>query len=196
MARDDRSQSPPAEIKDARISLVGSVDETMAKTLRDELAKVEDGNEPLTIDMTTLGGDPEMARRMVQEIDATRERLGGRRFLFFGKSVVYSAGVTFMAAFPPEDRFLDPEAALLIHCRQSCQTIQLDGPIRAHIPKLTSLLHQFEKGIALEVANFERLIEGTEVSMDELLEKALYNWYLTADEAVERGLVAGVVRPA
>ncbi len=192
MARDDRSQSPPAALRDPRISLMGSVDEAMAQALRDGLADLDEGADPVTIDITTLGGDPEMARRMVHEIDAARERLEQRRLLFYGKSVVYSAGATFMAGFPREDRYLDPEAVLLIHCRQLCQTIELDGPIRSHIPKLTAMIHQLEKGIELEVANFERLIEGSDVTMDELLEKALYNWYVPAEEAVDRGLVAGI----
>lgn len=196
MARDDRAKpaEAPTDIQDVQISLVGSVDEAMAKTLRDELHKLEPEGPPVTIDMTTLGGDPELARRMLLEVDAARERLKGRRLVFYGKSVVYSAGVTFMAGFPPEDRFLDPEAVLLIHCRQLCQTIELDGPIRASIPKLKAMIHQLETGVDLEKGNFERLIEGTDVTMDELLDKALYNWYLPAEEAVQRKLVAGVVK--
>ena len=55
------------------------------------------------------------------------------------------------------------------------------------------MIHQLETGIDLEKENFERLIEGTEVPMDELLEKALYNWYVTAEEAAKRKLVAGIV---
>jgi hypothetical protein len=29
--------------------------------------------------------------------------------------------------------------------------------------------------------------------MDELLEKALYNWYLSAEDALKRGLIGGIV---
>ncbi|MGX7950993.1 peptidase S14 [Tsuneonella sp. HG249] len=177
----------------ADISLVGPVDEAMACKLREALENAEKADGPLIIDMTTLGGDPEMARRMIVEVDAARERLKGRRIVFVGKTVVYSAGCTFMAAFPPEDRYLDTDTTLLIHCRQLQQTIELDGPIRAHLPKLQSMIHQFESGIELEKGNFERLIEGTSVKMDELLEKALYNWYVPAGEALERGLIAGIV---
>jgi hypothetical protein len=195
MAREDREKSKPKTNAKADISLVGSVDETMACKLRDALAEAGGGQGPLTIDMTTLGGDPEMARRMIVEVDAARERLGGRRLVFVGKTVVYSAGCTFMAAFPREDRYLDAEATLLIHCRQSQETIELDGPIRASIPKLRAKIHEFETGVALEKGNFERLIEGSDITMEELLEKALYNWYLPAKEACERGLIAGVLEP-
>lgn len=192
MARDDNRRQPDAAAK-ADISLIGPVDEAMACKLRDHLAEAGDGQGSLTIDLTTLGGDPEMARRMIAELDAARERMKGRRLIFLGKSVVYSAGVTFMAGFPRENRYLEADTMLLIHCRQLCQTIQLDGPLRTSIPKIKGMLHQLETGVKLEEDNFGRLIEGSDVSMDELVEKAFYNWYVPAREAVERGLVAGYV---
>jgi ATP-dependent protease ClpP protease subunit len=193
MAREDREKPRPDATATADISLVGPVDEAMTCKLRDALAEVESSSDPLTIDMTTLGGDPEMARRMIVEIDAARQRMKNRRFVFVGKTVVYSAGCTFMAAFPPQDRYLTADAVLLIHCRQLCKTMQLDGPIRSSVPLLRAMIHQLETGIELEKDNFERLIEGTQVSMDELLEKALYNWYVPAKEALDRGLVAGII---
>jgi hypothetical protein len=193
MARDDRLQGAPAAILTPQVSLLGSVDEAMAQQLRDALADPGEGDEPFTVELTTLGGGADIARRMVLEVDQARGRFGKRRLMFLGKTVVYSAGVTFMAAFPRADRFLTRDARLLIHCRQLERTIELQGPIRASKPMVQALLHEFETGIALEVENFERLIEGSDVAMDELLEKALYNWYLTAEEAVERGLVAGFV---
>lgn len=193
MARDDRKRTAPSITDTADLSLVGTVDEAMACKLRDALAQADDSDAPYTIDMTTLGGDPEMARRMMVEIDAARARLKNRRYVFIGKTVVYSAGVTFMAAFPAQDRYLNADSTLLIHCRQLDQTIELDGPIRASIPKMEAMIHQLETGVALEEDNFRRLIEGSDVSMDELLEKALYNWYVPAIEARERGLVADVI---
>ena len=193
MARDDRREDRPEVAAKADISLVGTVDQAMAATLRDALAAADGGEGPVTIDLTTLGGDPEMARRMIVEIDAARERLKGRRLVFVGQTAVYSAGCTFMAGFPRADRYLTRDAKLLIHCRQSQETIELDGPIRASIPKLRAKIHEFETGVELEKANFARLIEGSDVTMDELLEKALYNWYVPAEEAAERGLVAGIV---
>ena len=71
--------------------------------------------------------------------------------------------------------------------------MELYGPLRTSIPYLKAMLHQLETGVELEKDNFERLIAGSDVSMDELLEKALYNWYVPAKEACERGLVAGIV---
>lgn len=193
MAREDREKPKPDAAAKADISLVGTVDQAMAEKLRDRLAEAEAGDGPLIIDMTTLGGDPEMARRMIVELDAARERLKDRRLVFVGKTAVYSAGCTFMAGFPRDDRYLTGDATLLIHCRQSTETLELDGPIRNHLARLQAKLSEFETGVELEKENFARLIERTDVSMDELLEKALYNWYVPAEEAVQRGLVAAII---
>ena len=82
---------------------------------------------------------------------------------------------------------------LLIHCRQLEKTLEISGQMRGSRPKVAALLHQIDIGVDLEVENFERLIAGSDVPMDELLEKALYNWYVSADEAMDRGLVAGLI---
>jgi len=175
---------------------MGEVTEDMACSLVEQLAKVEDGDEPVTFEISTLGGDAEFARRMVLEVDLARERLKPRRLVFLGKTIVYSAGVTLMSAFPREDRFLTSDATLLIHCRQLDKTVEISGPMRSSLPQVRSLCHQIELGLEREEANFQRLIEGSDVTMDELLGKALCNWYVPAAEALERGLIAGVVDPA
>ena len=185
--------APPAGILTPQVSLLGTVDDQMVRSMLDQLAEVPDGDDPVTLEVTTLGGDAEMGRRAMLEVDLARERLKPRRFVFLGKSVVYSAGVTMMAGFPREDRFLASDAMLLIHCRQLDEDLKLSGPIRSSLPKLRSKCHEIETGVELEEEGFRRLIEGSEVSMDELLEKALYNWYVPAEEAVELGLVAGIV---
>jgi ATP-dependent protease ClpP protease subunit len=195
MAREDTVKLP-AGILEAQVSLMGEVTEDMACSLVEQLAKIEAGDEPVTFEISTLGGDAEFARRMVLEVDLARERLKPRRLVFLGKTVVYSAGVTLMSAFPREDRFLTSDATLLIHCRQLDKTVEISGPMRSSLPQVRSLCHQIELGLEREEANFLRLIEGSDVKMGELLEKALCNWYVPAAEALERGLIAGVVDPA
>lgn len=192
MAREDPKTSAPPEITKPQISLIGEVAEATVECLRDNLADPE-GDGPITIEVTTLGGDAEMARRAVLEIDSARERLKPRRLLFLGKTIVYSAGVTIMAGFPREDRFLSHDAVLLIHSRQLKKTLEIEGPLRPTVPMIKALLHQLECGIELEEQNFKRLIAGSKLTLDELLDRALYNWYVPAEEAVERGLVAGIV---
>ena len=192
MARDD---APTIEVNphDPELSLWGEVTEDSFPEFLGQLHGTERGDGPVTLEVCTLGGDAETARRMVLEIDLARERLKPRRLMFLGKTTVYSAGVTLMAGFPREDRFLTRDAMLLIHCRQLEKALEISGPMRASRAEVESLLHQIDCGLRLEKENFGRLIEGSDVSMDELLEKALYNWYVPADEAVRRGLVAGLV---
>jgi ATP-dependent protease ClpP protease subunit len=194
MARGNPDIKMPAELANPQIVLLGEVDEQMAADLRDKLRALDECDGPIAVEITTPGGDAEMARRMTKDIDDARERRKPGRLVFCGKTMVYSAGVTLMAACPREDRFLSEDAMLLIHCRQLSKTVELDGPVRGSIPKVKALLHQLETGLELEKSNFERLIAGSDVSMNELLEKALYNWYLPAAEAVERGLVAGIAK--
>lgn len=193
MARGDRGMDAPAGVLDAQISLLGEVSDSMAEGLRIQLRDLGPGDGPVALEMTSLGGDAEMARRMVLDIGQARDRLKPRRLVFLGKTVVYSAGVTVMSAFPREDRFLTADAMLLIHCRQLDKTVEIEGPMRASMPEVEALLHQLKTGIELETRNFQRLVEGSRVTLDEVLERALYNWYVPADEALQLGLVAGIV---
>ena len=190
----DRTQTAaPAGILDAQVSLVGSIDDALIRSMLEQLAKVPDGDDPVVLELTTLGGDAEMGRRAMLEVELARERLQPRRMVFVGKTVVYSAGVTLMSGFPREDRFLTADAALLIHCRQLEKTLELQGPLRGSLPLVEALCHELKTGIALETENFERLIAGSDVAIDELREKALYNWYVPAKEALSRRLIAGIV---
>ena len=193
MARDEtRPQAHPEILDSPQISLVGDIDKFSVERFLDGLARAEQAGGDIALELTTLGGDAEMARRIVLEIDRARARLPGR-LLFLGKTVVYSAGATIMSAFPRGDRWLSADAMLMIHCRKLDKTVELAGPIRSSLPQIEALKAQIETGIALEERNFRRLIEGSDVSLDEVFERALYNWYLTAEEAVARGLVGGIM---
>lgn len=99
-----------------------------------------------------------------------------------------------MSAFPWRDRYLSCDTMLLIHCRQLDKSLELSGPMRGSRAKVQALLHEIDTGVDLEVRTFfERLIEGSDVSFGEITDRALYNWYVRADEAAKRGLVAGLV---
>ena len=65
--------------------------------------------------------------------------------------------------------------------------------MRASLPKLRAACAQVELGIELEQDTFRRLIEGSDIALEEICDKALHNWYVPAEEALERGLVAGLV---
>lgn len=192
MARQD---GPAIQVDphEPQVSHWGEVTEDSFPDFLKQLHEAEKGDGPVTVEFSTLGGDAETARRMVLELDLARERLKPRQLVFLGKTTVYSAGVTVMAGFPREDRFLTRDTMLLIHCRQLEKTLEISAPMRGSRAQVDALLHQIDCGVRLEEANFERLIEGSDVGMDELLERALYNWYVPADEALRRGLVAGLV---
>lgn len=183
----------PACLTSPQISLLGEVLENMMDAFFAQLADAEKGDGDIALQITTPGGDAELGRRLVLEIQEARKRLGSRRFLFLGKTQVYSAGVTLMSAFPRNDRYLTSDAVLLIHGRQLEETIEITGPMRASLTKVQALQEQIEIGLKHEEENFRRLIEGSNIGLEEVCRKALHNWYLPAREALERGLIAGLI---
>ncbi|KQR83240.1 ClpP family protease [Sphingomonas sp. Leaf343] len=173
------------------IQLYGPVNEAMYATFKDQLAAAP-GDGPLVLSLTTLGGDPEMARAMGDSIRLLRDYTG-RETLFLGKVAVYSAGATLMAAFPADSRFLTKNSRVMIHERQMQSTIQLNGPLNSLSWTLKAKLHEIEDSINIQNEGFEDLIRGTRVTMEQLLEKAPANWYIEAEEARSLGLVLDVI---
>jgi ATP-dependent protease ClpP protease subunit len=189
--RDDDGRRSEVTLDHVHVSLVGELLDESAKDFLDQLHKAPT-DEPLAIvEVTTVGGDAELARRIVLDIDTFRGRF--KRLLFVGKTQVYSAGVTIMSAFPKADRYLSRDASLLINCRQLDKTVEISGAMRSSLPKVEALVEQLQTGLKLEEENFKHLIEGSDISMEELLSKAVNNWYLTAEEAQGRGLVAALL---
>ena len=183
--------APPSALARPQLSIFGDIETASAERLLCRMGELADEEGDLVLEVTTIGGDAEMARRIVLDIEQVRARRGGR-FLCLGKTIVYSAGVTIMSAFPRADRWLSPDTRLMIHGRQLEKTLTLSGPMRASLPQIDGLHAEIRNGLQLEEEGFRRLIEGSDITLDELLGKATHNWYLTAQEAVERGLVAGL----
>ena len=103
----DQSSDRQKVLTAPQLRLIGTVDEAMYAEFRNQLsAAPEEG--PLVIALTTLGGNPEIARAMADDVRLLRD--AGRTMLFLGKASVYSAGATFMAGFPVECRFLTRNA--------------------------------------------------------------------------------------
>src|SRR4051794_33040053 len=101
----------------AHASLLGELTDDRAADFLRQLTDMPRNTHTAIIEVTTNGGDAELARRLVLEIELARKRLG-RRFVFVGKTQVHSAGITIMSAFPREDRYLSRDSTLLIHGRQ------------------------------------------------------------------------------
>jgi len=174
------------------VELLGSLtDQSAAKFLHD-LRDVPDGTGPILICVTTPGGEAEMARRIVLEIERLRAR-SGRRLVFVGKTECYSAGMTIMSAFPVEDRFLTSDCWLLIHSRQFEKSISISGPLRDSLAQIEALASQIRVGMQFEEEDFKRLIDGSDISFEELTKEAPSNWYLPAAKARERRLIADII---
>ena len=174
-----------------QIQLHGTVDDAMYNNFKSQLAAATDDG-PLVVSITTLGGDPEMARAMGDTIRLLREYTG-RETLFLGKVAVYSAGATFMSAFPADKRFLTRGSRLMIHERIMNSTVQLSGPLNTLAPVLLAKLNEIQDSIRIQDEGFAALVEGSKVSLDQLRAKAPSNWYIEAEEARDLGLVLDII---
>jgi ATP-dependent protease ClpP protease subunit len=101
--------------------------------------------------------------------------------------------VTVMAGFPCTHRYLARDAMLLIHGRRVVAQEIAAGPLQAALKSVQAKAAEFEMGIRTEREGFAALIEGTDISEDEIRKRTETDWYLTAEEALARGLVAGLL---
>ena len=174
------------------ILLAGPVDYDMYKDFRSQLdASKKEGL--VVTELSTLGGDPEVARMMGEDIRFHSENSKSCRFVFLGKAAIYSAGTTFMSFFSVENRYLTRGTRLMIHERKLDKQLHVSGPLTTCVATVTATLHEIEASIAIQNEGFENLVRGSTVTMDEVLKRAPYNWYIEANEAKSLGLVAEVV---
>ncbi|MDB5688331.1 MAG: hypothetical protein JWL91_207 [Sphingomonas bacterium] len=192
MAFDDPIARP--QVTDIpQIRLSGSIDDGTLSAFNTQLAGVAPGDVPITVELSTLGGDAEVGRRLALEAKIAARSLAPRTLLFLGKTTVFSAGVTMMSGFPRDHRFLTEDTVLLIHCRQLQKTIEIQTSLRGAKLQIGQILSEIENGLRVEKEDFAALIADSDVSMDELLERAGTNWYVPAREALDRGLIGGIV---
>lgn len=174
------------------ILLFGEVGYPMYESFRQQLAAApKDGL--VVVELSTLGGDPEVARMMGEDIRFHSGLTPSRRFAFLGKAAIYSAGKTFMSFFTPDNRYLTRGTRLMVHERKLSKELTVDGPLTTCIATVKATLHEIETSIAIQNEGFKNLVSGSNVTLDEVLEKAPANWYIEAAEAQQRGLVAAVI---
>src|SRR5271169_2814738 len=147
----------------------------------------------LVTEISTLGGDPEVARMMGEDIRFHSENSPNCRFVFLGKAAIYSAGTTFMSFFAVENRYLTRGTRLMIHERKLDKTLHISGPVTTCVATVKATLHEIEASIAIQNEGFENLVRGSSVTMDQVLEHAPFNWYIEAQEALNLGLIKGVL---
>ena len=174
------------------IRLYGTMDAKMYAEFTERLAEQAPGG-PIVISLTTTEGDPEIARSMADDIRLLRDR-GRREIVFLGKNTVYSAGVLFMAAFPVGQRYLTRATKLLITENKRAQPLELaGGSLRSVASQLEHAQREIQREIAQEDEDYRAISEGSNVSIQELREKAPNDWHITASEAKAMGLIAEVV---
>lgn len=187
--------APPLTSMDFKcpsILLSGTVDYAMYQSFREQLAAAPaDGL--ISVELSTLGGDPEVARMMGEDVRFNSEISPGRRIVFLGKAAIYSAGTTFMSFFAKENRYLTRGTRLMIHERKLSKDLRIDGPLTTCIASLEATLNEIRTSIEIQNEGFANLILGSRVTMEEVLQKAPSNWYIEAGEALNLGLIEGVV---
>ncbi len=186
-----RGLNPP-DFQRPAVLLSGQVDYAMYKDFRAQLAEA-----PLkglvVVELSTLGGDPEVARMMGEDVRFHSEIDPERHFVFLGKAAIYSAGTTFMSFFARDNRYLTRGTRLMVHERKLKKTLEIDGPLTTCIANLRATLNEIEASIAIQNEGFENLVRGSTITLDEVLERAPFNWYLEAQEALERNLIRAVI---
>jgi ATP-dependent protease ClpP protease subunit len=181
-----------ADFSDPAILLFGHVDDAMYNKFRTQL-KDAPREGLVVVELSTRGGDPEVARMMGEDIRFHSDLDASRRFVFLGKAAIYSAGTTFMSFFKKENRYLTPGTRLMIHERQFDKDVKLAGPLTSCAAVVRAKLHEIEASIAIQNEGFAYLIKGSNVTIEEVLKRAPDNWYIEAEEAVSLGLIQAVV---
>src|ERR1700760_3339396 len=126
--RVDLPQLSPIDFKNPAILLSGPVDYNMYVAFRNQLIGAPQSG-LVVIELSTLGGDPEVARMMGEDIRFLSDADTARRFVFLGKAAIYSAGTTFMSFFAIPNRYLTRGTRLMIHERKLNKTLEVNGPL-------------------------------------------------------------------
>src|SRR5277367_7091034 len=154
----------PSDFNMPAILLGGPVDYDMYRTFRSQLDAAEKEGLVVT-ELSTLGGDPEVARMMGEDIRFHSENSQNARFVFLGKAAIYSAGTTFMSFFSGENRYLTRGTRLMIHERKLDKQLHINGPLTTCVATVTAALHEIEASVAIQNEGFENLIHGSKESL-------------------------------
>jgi len=175
------------------IRLIGAVGEEMVRDYLKQLEPVfKSRKKVFVVELTTYGGKADYGYRIAEEVRLAREYYG-KDPIFLGKTFVYSAGMTILAAFPKNRRYLTRNTTLLTHERRIEEEVKFLGPLVANIQVAKEILADFENGKRIQSHNFAQLIEGSNVTMPEILRRAETGWYITAEEALHRELVEALL---
>jgi hypothetical protein len=148
-----------ARVARPTVRLSGPVGPPMVASFFDQLLPVLEVGGSILIELFTDGGDAEIGRRLAEEMRLLR-REHARDIWFLGKTLVASAGVTVMAAFPKDKRWLTRDAALLIHGRRMVKDLHLEGPLGSCRRVLEEMIADIDHELRLEEQGFAERIDG------------------------------------
>jgi ATP-dependent protease ClpP protease subunit len=174
------------------LSINGAISEQTLSFFLNRLESIRMASDDLIMELNTNGGDADVARRIALEIRLFAEH-SGRRLACIGKSAVYSAGVTILAAFPRHARYLTHDAVLLVHERRLQSSLELNGPIKACLQIAREQVALLETAERLETESFEELVAGSHMTLGELQSQLVSNCYMTASEALKKGIIAEIL---
>lgn len=175
------------------IRLIGTVGEDMVRQYLSQFEAISRSRKrTFVLELTTYGGKADYGYRIAEEIRLAREYYD-KDPIFLGKTFVYSAGMIILAAFPKNKRYITKHTTLLTHERRIEEDVKFLGPLVANIQVAKEILADFENGKRIQNHNFAQLIEGSNISLEEILRRAETGWYLTAEEALERELVEALL---
>jgi ATP-dependent protease ClpP protease subunit len=188
----DPGRLSSVDFKTPAILLTGTVDHAMYQSFREQLDAAANAD-LVQVELSTLGGDPEVARMMGEDIRFHSELTPERRFVFLGKAAIYSAGTTVMSFFARQNRYLTRGTRLMIHERKICKELRLEGPLTASLAPLQAAMNEINASIAIQNEGFANLVRGSRVSLEDVLERARSDWYIEAAQAQELGLIESVI---
>jgi ATP-dependent protease ClpP protease subunit len=188
-------QIPPelaARLAHPTVRLSGAVDEQMSNAFLSQVSPILETPGSIVVELFSSGGDADVGRRLAEEVRLLRH-VHGRDMWFLGKTLVASAAVTIMAAFPRERRWLTRDTTVLVHGRRLRRDVHLEGPLGSCRRVLEEMIADIDNGLRIEDEGFAELVAGSGVTLDDVRRSAYGGWYLSARQALDIGLVAGLV---
>jgi ATP-dependent protease ClpP protease subunit len=182
----------PEMFNNPAVSLSGAVDYLMYGNFRNQLNSAPTEG-LVVVELSTLGGDPEVARMMGEDVRFHSDLTPQRRIVFLGKAAIYSAGATFMSFFAKSNRYLTRGTRIMIHERKLTRNLHIEGPLTSCVATLEATLNEIRESIEIQNEGFESLVRGSSITMDEVLQRAPSNWYIEGNEAQRLGLIEGVL---
>ncbi len=82
---------------------------------------------------------------------------------------------------------------LIIHERKLTRTLHIEGPLTTCLASVEATINEIQCSIAIQNEGFQNLINGSSVTLEQVIERAPSNWYVEAQEALRLGLIAGVL---